>query len=95
MKFINRIKKKKIYVPKDWGFFKKRIKYRKCLIEAYKVVGFSLPIGMKFFDDCLKKQDEIWNKRVDFIKKALWKTIPPLIVGLIVGLILLILGIFF
>ena len=83
--------KKKIYVPKDWSFFKKRIKYRKCLIEAYKVVGFSLPIGMKFFDECLKKQDEIWNKRVVFIKKGLWATIPTLVIGLI----LLILGIFF
>ncbi|GAH86354.1 unnamed protein product [marine sediment metagenome] len=47
---------------------------------------------MKFFDECLKKQDEIWNKRVVFIKKGLWATIPTLIIGLIVGLIL---GIFF
>ena len=53
----NKALKKKIFVPKGWGFFEKRIKYRKCLIKAYEVVGFSLPIGMKFFDDCLKKQD--------------------------------------
>ena len=60
---------KKIFIPKDWSFFKRRIKYRKCLIDAYKKVGFSFPIGMDFFDNSIKEKDDLWEKRKNWVIK--------------------------
>ena len=76
--------KKKILIPKDWGFFKRKIKYRKCINDFRKSVGFG---GLHpFIDNCLEKQDKIWDKRKNFVKKVLWHTIPILIIGIILNI---------
>lgn len=80
--------KKIISVPKDWGFFKRRIKYRKCLIEVYKKVGFSFPIGMDFFDNSTKKKDELWEKRKNWaVNKFIVHIVIDITTGITAGLL--------